>query len=475
MAWLRDLDTTYDPATLTIVPVEWFEDVNANFLAIGGAASNNPGTGANSFVIAGSTNTIADATAGGFVAGGFNQDLQQTSTYGAAVGSVNSYVDDAPYSGLYSTHDSHILGAGSWVANAIVGGYGWLIDGVTSSAAFSVIVGGTGDNALDGIYRSQGAGIFSGRYGKISSTLGGESDYSVVAGGDDNEISDSLGAFIGGGTTGRITGSDYAAIVGGGGGDIVSGSDQSAIVGGASTNSITGASYAFVGGGLNIDITGDYSVGLGGSNNTISGIQAAQLGGISWTLSGLRSVSLGGNGTGITADQADTIYGLKMRLTALPTSSAGLANGTLWNNEGLTEVAGTTGWQSTLETAAQTWDISDAGSLITATTRDAALQELARGNYARASTSGTGVYAIPNQPYVERTMTGNSTFNPPTPTTNAMTILLRISGTYTVTWHASINWTDGVAPAYDSPSLYSLSTFDGGTSWWGSQVGYNMS
>lgn len=43
-------------------------------------------------------------------------------------------------------------------------------------------------------------------------------------------------------------------------------------------------------------------------------------------------------------------------------------------------------------------------------------------------------------------------------------ILIWLSGAFTATWPAAVDYGDGAAPTYTSPSLYALHTKDGGTS-----------
>ena len=53
------------------------------------------------------------------------------------------------------------------------------------------------------------------------------------------------------------------------------------------------------------------------------------------------------------------------------------------------------------------------------------------------------------------------------------------NGTFTITWPASVNWPGGTAPTQSSTTgqidVYVFETLDGGTNWFGSQVGANFS
>lgn len=68
-------------------------------------------------------------------------------------------------------------------------------------------------------------------------------------------------------------------------------------------------------------------------------------------------------------------------------------------------------------------------------------------------------------------MDQNCTFTFPTPTKASMIFQLDLSGAYTPTFPASVDWPDGTAPTYASPATYVFSTTDTGTTWRGHMVG----
>lgn len=68
------------------------------------------------------------------------------------------------------------------------------------------------------------------------------------------------------------------------------------------------------------------------------------------------------------------------------------------------------------------------------------------------------------------TMDQACTFTFTSPPDGAVFALL-LSGAFTPTFPASVDWPDGTPPTYTTPSLYVFSTFDGGTTWLGSQIG----
>jgi hypothetical protein len=67
-------------------------------------------------------------------------------------------------------------------------------------------------------------------------------------------------------------------------------------------------------------------------------------------------------------------------------------------------------------------------------------------------------------------MDGACTFTFTSPSAGAVFAVL-LSGAFTPTWPASVDWPDGTPPTYTSPSLYVFATFDGGTTWEGVQSG----
>lgn len=98
---------------------------------------------------------------------------------------------------------------------------------------------------------------------------------------------------------------------------------------------------------------------------------------------------------------------------------------------------------------------------------------VAQGNYLAANMGNSGsTKAIPNEyPALRVTLTANCTFTFDFPLDVAgRTFLLYLSGNYTPTFPASVDWDGGVAPTYASPSLYGFTTLDGGTTWLGTLI-----
>jgi hypothetical protein len=63
------------------------------------------------------------------------------------------------------------------------------------------------------------------------------------------------------------------------------------------------------------------------------------------------------------------------------------------------------------------------------------------------------------------------TFSNPPASGSYGKIILALSGAFTPSWPAAVIWPGGSEPAYASPSLYAFVTFDGGTTWYGTQAG----
>jgi len=130
--------------------------------------------------------------------------------------------------------------------------------------------------------------------------------------------------------------------------------------------------------------------------------------------------------------------------------------------------------RTTLGAAADT--ITDAGGYLTATTVDDALQEIASGQYSRNNVTASGTTETLTLDGAQQVVMNNDcTFTFPSPTTDGHTFLLKLSGAFTPTWPASVDWADGLLPTYSSVSVYCFTTFDSGTTWFGGQMGSSFS
>lgn len=154
----------------------------------------------------------------------------------------------------------------------------------------------------------------------------------------------------------------------------------------------------------------------------------------------------------------------------------------------LTELAGTAvaagDWIPIVDTTAATTKkldasevfdapvVSDSGSLITATSVNGALQEIANGSAAVNTVATSGATeTLTLAPVHKVTMDQACTFTFPTPSTNSHTFILHLLGAFTPTFPASVDWGSATAPTYATPSLFVFTTTDGGTIWLGAMIG----
>jgi len=155
---------------------------------------------------------------------------------GVIMGSLASYIDDSPGSGIYNSDTSFIDNTGG------AGGTGTL----------NVILGGNSNEISVDVQRS---GIFAGQSNTI--TGDGSPDYNVILGGQTNDISGDNSSWC------AIVGSENCTITGGG--------NYSAIVGSTSSTMTGDVADSVILGGFSSDmLDGDYGCAIiGGSNNTM--------------------------------------------------------------------------------------------------------------------------------------------------------------------------------------------------------------
>ena len=63
------------------------------------------------------------------------------------------------------------------------------------------------------------------------------------------------------------------------------------------------------------------------------------------------------------------------------------------------------------------------------------------------------------------------TFSNPAPSGKNTTFMLILRGAFTPTFPASVDWPDGAAPTYTTPTAYVFTTVDAGTTWLGQSIG----
>lgn len=113
---------------------------------------------------------------------------------------------------------------------------------------------------------------------------------------------------------------------------------------------------------------------------------------------------------------------------------------------------------------------TQAQSTIVNLTTDLAAKADADGEYAVNTVVASGATeTLTLAPAHRVTMDQNCTFTFPTPSAGH-TFLLWLSGAFTPTFPASVDWDSATAPAYASPSLYGFTTVDGGTTWAGTLI-----
>jgi hypothetical protein len=63
------------------------------------------------------------------------------------------------------------------------------------------------------------------------------------------------------------------------------------------------------------------------------------------------------------------------------------------------------------------------------------------------------------------------TFSNPAPSGDCTVFVLILRGAFTPTFPAAVDWGDAAAPTYTTPSIYTFTTVNAGTVWFGAQVG----
>lgn len=236
--------------------------------------------------------------------------------------------------------------------------------GTTDDAAFAVVVGGLGNEAI-----GQGSAVLGGKTnhadGSWATVAGGEDNraetqFSTIAGGSLNRIFDptpgigngGINGFVGGGNTNQVSGA-YGAIVGGRlnqvmgsdgfiGGGFSNEAALEAVVGGGAENAASGI-YSAIGGGESNTASGSHASIGGGELNTAAGDFAAVSGGLSNDAMGDKSVIGGGSvntalgneavvsgglSNDADADQSTIGGGARNHTTALTSTIAGGADNT---------------------------------------------------------------------------------------------------------------------------------------------------
>lgn len=336
------------------------------------AGCNNSITGVDSFIATGCNNTVSTSTS--LIVGGYSNLV--SGIFSSVVGGFENVIDSGNLSfiggGSFNTASNthNTIGGGfenkiESNCSSILGGDNNEING--TSTIYSSIIGGR-EHRINGTsqYGTIGGGSFN--------TINGSSEASIF-GGNSNEINSSIRAFIGGGDNGEITDSQRS-VMGGGQNNTINNSVQS-FLGGGDSNNIFNSTQAFIGGGARnnatasslssiiggeeniikqsfwstigggsenvIDIASgvmasNYNVVAGGSGNEILGdsIGSGILGGLNNTINNSSSTFIIGNV--ITADRGNTTFVNNLSIKSIPTSSAGLPSGSVWNDGGTLKI-----------------------------------------------------------------------------------------------------------------------------------------
>jgi hypothetical protein len=285
-----------------------------------GGGTFNTANATHSVVVGGSGNTVS--ATGSFVGGG---------TLNTASGNCATISG-----GRGNTASSNVATIGGGSGNTVSGNCATISGGRQNTASGSIsFIGGGVSNTASGTYSTVGGG-----QGNTASNV-----CATVGGGICN-VASGTGAFIGGGNFN--TASCFQSVVVGGSAN--SSSNTASFVGGGICN-VASAKGSFIGGGVCNTASGQYALIVNGVGNTASGGCAVIVGGVSNIASGNNSAILGGScndscgftgamivGIGLTAHAECTTFVNRLNIRDIPTSSAGLTAGDVWNNLGVLNI-----------------------------------------------------------------------------------------------------------------------------------------
>jgi BclA C-terminal domain len=262
--------------------------------AIGGGSRNKVLGAFNAAIAGGADNTIQNGASSAFIGGGQFNNIQAFAGYtaiGGGLGNVNSglYSAIAGGNGNSTTGNAAAIGGGS---SNTAGQEGTVAGGSFNNAGLDAAIAGGVQNTNSGFAGAIGGGT--------QNTIRNTSQFSVIAGGTGNTISDGNAATIAGGAAntvrafeGSIGGGQVNTIqvsadhstIGGGGLNTIVGSGllavYSTISGGRRNSTQTNAVYATIGGGFTNTILAESSFATisGGASNTITGSYGTVAGG----------------------------------------------------------------------------------------------------------------------------------------------------------------------------------------------------
>jgi hypothetical protein len=244
----------------------------ASTIGGGGQAGGAPNTINSSFSFIGSGfgNFISwDNTA---IAGGDNN-----STWPGA-SAVNCFIgagtnNNIAFNNVTSNYSSIIGGSSNGIDASYAGLVGGFANSVSQGSDYSWLGGGNANNIENSTYSVLGGGQSNGITGSTATI-----NYDFLGGGHYNHIYSSLST-IGGGDYNTIQANAIEAVIGGGYSNNITGStsDRSSIVGG-DDNTITQSEAAIIGGGKSHNISLSHFSGIfAGESNTISGLPTADV------------------------------------------------------------------------------------------------------------------------------------------------------------------------------------------------------
>ncbi len=244
--------------------------------------------------IAGGTRNLIYTNAGSsFIGGGTNNSIETNSTRSFIGGGKNAKIHVDCQTSVIGGGEDNEIGGGSQ-GSVIVGGLGNLIK-TPSQYAF---MGGGANNSVgttggSGSQYSTVAGgnqnIIRGQWsfiggGRLNNMLGTSDDFCVIAGGDNNTIGTapsfpSSYAFIGGGRINAMANDCDNAVIVGGRENSMAGSNTNGFIGGGYLNSFAANKvFQMILGGERNSVNGSYSFAVGGASNQVDAARAGVIG-----------------------------------------------------------------------------------------------------------------------------------------------------------------------------------------------------
>ena len=199
----------------------------------------------------------------------------------------------------------------------------------TDNVTFSVYASNVGYATVGGGKENTASGEYSTISGGYENTASGYA--STVSGGYQNETRCSYSTVSGGYENSAL---QYASTISGGYGNTVSGY-YSTIAGGCN-NTISNVYNSSILGGRNNTALGDFTIIGGGYSNTVDNNNSSILAGHNNSVTNSDAHVIG---CGISSTADNTLHINCLHFSSIPTSAAGLASGTVWNDSGTLKIA----------------------------------------------------------------------------------------------------------------------------------------